>query len=160
MPRKPAKKTDLKRLAERRLKRLLAQAHKMRTLKGLLPAPRWDAHVSLVGPTVMKRLNSFYRKKAYETDVLSFEAPAAFRAQGFLGELILCGSVLKRQAREHGNSDEKELQILLVHGLLHLLGFDHEKGARQAQEMQNWEAKLLGARVSKKGLISRASPIQ
>lgn len=106
----------------------------------------------------MKKLNRRYRGKNYVTDVLSFEAPAAFRAHGMLGELVICGSVLKSQAREYGHREQLELQILLVHGVLHLLGFDHEKSARGASEMRRWEARLLG-RSASRGLILRSSAL-
>ena len=83
----------------------------------------------------MSRLNAQYRGKAYPTDVLSFPAPKIFRMAGELGALVVCLPALKRQARERGHSPETELEILLVHGVLHLLGLDHELGPKQAVEM-------------------------
>ena len=72
--------------------------------------------------------------------------------EGQLGEVVICLPVLKRQARERGHSEVAELEILLVHGALHLLGFDHELGPKQAAAMARWEGKLLPARL--RGLIT------
>ena len=75
-------------------------------------------------------LNKKYRERDYATDVLSFagEAPS-------LGELAICPAVISRQAREHGLTVRDELAYMIVHGLLHLLGYDHEKGGRAAARM-------------------------
>jgi rRNA maturation RNase YbeY len=138
------------------LKRVLQAAHALPSLKRLAPAPQWEVMVELVGERVMKKLNSHYRDKSYATDVLSFQAPSVFRTQGLLGELLICKSVLMRQAREHGHSAQIELEVLIVHGILHLLGFDHEKSPKQAREMEKWEAKLLGSKARHRGLIQRS----
>jgi probable rRNA maturation factor len=76
-------------------------------------------------------LNLTYRKKNYATDVLSF-APIE---DDFLGELVFCTPVLVNQSREHGLSLEDELIYMLIHGLLHLLGYEHEKNKAQARQM-------------------------
>jgi probable rRNA maturation factor len=110
----------------------------------------------------MIRLNTAYRGKAYATDVLSFPTLNPFRSQGLLGELIICLPVLKAQARNLNHSREEELDVLLIHGLLHLLGLDHEKSLKQATLMAGWEAKILrtlSPSLHKKrlGLIHRAN---
>jgi probable rRNA maturation factor len=105
-----------------------------------------------VGAATMMRLNSGYRKKSYATDVLSFGAPDPFRASGFLGELVVCAPVLERQAREQNHASERELDVLLAHGLLHLLGLDHERSRAQALKMARFEDRLLSG---SKGLIDR-----
>ena len=102
----------------------------------------------------MKTVNRKYRGKEASTDVLSFPAPSPFREQGMLGELLICTPVLLKQARELGHPWKVELSVLLVHGLLHLLDFDHERGPKQAREMARWEKKLLQA----PGLIERTGP--
>lgn len=78
-----------------------------------------------------KKINFEFRARNYATDVLSFESldPKSF------GELILCPDVLKKQAKAHGLSYRAELGYMLLHGILHLLGYDHEKGDREAREM-------------------------
>jgi len=77
-----------------------------------------------------KQLNKDFRKKAYATDVLSFDGEGKL-----LGELVLCSQVVKRQSLEHGLSYRDEMIYLVIHGLLHLLGFEHEWGGAQAEKM-------------------------
>lgn len=154
------------RLAQRELARIVEAAVAERGLgkflKGL-PQGGWGAEVQLVSGPVMKRLNAQYRRKDYATDVLSFPAPAPLRALGMLGELVVCLPVLKRQAREQGHSPERELRVLLVHGMLHLLGMDHERSDSEARRQRRFEGRLLdrlaGARragEASPGLIARA----
>ncbi len=78
-----------------------------------------------------QKINKEFRGKDYATDVLSFDSmdPSSF------GELVLCPEVLKRQAKEHGLTFQKELGYMLLHGVLHLLGYDHETGDKDAKEM-------------------------
>lgn len=146
--------------ARRRLRRLLKllPAHLPVARRYARKAPL-EAEVSLVGATRMRKLNLSYRGKDRPTDVLSFEAPLPFRHQGMLGELVICTAVLLRQSRELGHSPARELDVLLVHGALHLLGFDHELGAAQARKMRRSEdrilAALVGPRTTQLGLIAR-----
>lgn len=104
----------------------------------------------------MKKLNEQYRGKASPTDVLSFAADPFFQRKGVLGDLVICAPVVLKQAREYQHSWKKEIDVLIVHGLLHLLNFDHELGELEAREMAKWERKLLGVGV-KASLITRAS---
>ena len=76
-------------------------------------------------------LNLEYRGKNYATDVLSFDSVDP----DSLGELILCPEVLKKQALEHGLSYQLELGYMVLHGLLHLKGFDHERSEAEARQM-------------------------
>jgi probable rRNA maturation factor len=78
-----------------------------------------------------KRLNHQFRKKNYPTDVLSFSS----EGESALGELVLCASVIKKQSCEHQLSFNQELGYLLLHGVLHLLGFEHEKDDKAAKKM-------------------------
>jgi rRNA maturation RNase YbeY len=148
------KKTDAVRLAERRLKALLRAAHALPALRKHGPKSKtWNAEVRLIGVAEMTRLNARYRRKKRPTDVLSFEAPHPFLAQGFLGELVICWPILKKQAAELGHSPRRELDVLIVHGLLHLLGLDHERSRAEAKLMARYEKKLL----TSSGLIGRSS---
>lgn len=70
----------------------------------------------------MRKINFQFRKKNKPTDVLSFESAD----ENSLGELLFCIDVLKLQAKQQKHSLEQELLYMLVHGLLHLLGYDHE----------------------------------
>jgi rRNA maturation RNase YbeY len=154
---------QLKIAADRSIKKILESAYAFRGLKTRIPGNFAAApDISIVGSSRMRSLNDRYRKKNYATDILSFEAPDFFRAQGYLGELVICSSVLQRQAKEQGHSPLVELDVLLVHGFLHLLGFDHEGGPKDAKEMALWERKLLSkirkieSSLRAQGLIGRA----
>jgi probable rRNA maturation factor len=148
-------KPDLERLGARFVVKTLKKAQSLPSLKKKLPRLKegLSIHFSLVTSAQMKKLNKAWRGKDYATDVLSFPAPKVFFKQGQIGELVVCFPVLKKQAREEGHTVARELEILLVHGVLHLLGFDHELGAKQAATMRKWEEALLGP---SRGLISRA----
>lgn len=78
-----------------------------------------------------QKINSEFRGKDYATDVLSFESMDS----SSLGELVLCPEVLKRQAREHHLSYRDELGYMVLHGILHLLGYDHETDEAEARKM-------------------------
>lgn len=147
--------------AQRRLNRIL------KLLPDAVPAARklarvavLHADVSLVTSARMQALNLKYRGKKRPTDVLSFEAPEFYRAHGLLGELVICDSVLRAQARERGHSASSELDVLLVHGVLHLLGMDHERGPRELAQMRRVETKVLRLLSPRKplqaGLIGRS----
>ncbi len=145
-------------LAQTRLRLILKKARTHSALKKRAPSRlTWKAELALVSSTQMRQINTRFRGKPKATDVLSFEAPDVFRQQGQLGELVICLSVMRKQAQEYGHAAESELDVLLVHGALHLLGFDHERSSREAAAMAQWEARLLkqlgGQRAQ--GLIGR-----
>lgn len=77
--------------------------------------------VLFVNPPEMKRLNHQYRGKNYATDVLSFET----HDPDSLGELVLCWPTIRAQSQRTGLSPRGELGYMVVHGVLHLLGYDH-----------------------------------
>ena len=85
-----------------------------------------------------KALNLQYRKKNYATDVLSFQGDG-----DSLGELVFCPEVVARQAGEHHLSFRDELTYMCLHGLLHLLGYDHEKDKAQARAMFRLQDRLF-----------------
>jgi len=87
--------------------------------------------VVFLDPKEAKKTNKQFRGKDYATDVLSFEGMSAEH----LGDLVMCPQVLQKQAKEHGLSYQEELGYMLLHGILHLLGYDHELGAKEAEEM-------------------------
>ena len=74
----------------------------------------------LVGQKRIKELNRKYRKKNRATDVLSF-------SYGDSGEVVLCPGIIRKNAKEYGLPFRKELARILIHGLLHLLGYGHQK---------------------------------
>lgn len=81
-----------------------------------------EISIAVVDNQTIKQLNKFYRGKDRVTDVLSFE----HQTPELLGEIVICYPQAARQAKQHGHAVKKEIKILLVHGLLHLLGYDHE----------------------------------
>jgi probable rRNA maturation factor len=100
-----------------------------------------DVHVSVVDDPAIRRLNARYLRRRTTTDVLAFdlEAPGPSR---LMGEVIVCADTAKRQARRVGVSVALELDLLVVHGLLHLAGWDdHEP--REARLMHEREREIL-----------------
>ncbi len=88
----------------------------------------------------LRRLNRDFRKQDYATDVLSF--PSETRA-GFLGEIAISFERARQQAAEHAHAVEREVEILMLHGVLHLLGMDHETdGGRMSRAERRWRASL------------------
>ena len=97
----------------------------------------------------MRRLNREFRRKDFATDVLSFPSGSG---NGFLGEIAISFERAREQAREYNLAVSEELQILMLHGALHLLGMDHEKDRGQ---MARAEAKWRSALRLPRGLIER-----
>lgn len=91
------------------------------------------------------KINFEFRQKDYATDVLSFDS----MDPDSLGELILCPDVLKRQALEHQLSYQHELGYMLLHGVLHLLGFDHETSEADAKKMFGLQDKVFATLLRK-----------
>ena len=112
-----------------------------------------DIGIYFLGTGEARKLNKAYRGKNYATDVLSFEgnlstlkamARSEFSSdEPLLGELVFCVPVLKRQAREHGLTQRQEFEYLFIHGILHLLGYDHEKSQARAQKMFKIQDRLF-----------------
>ena len=105
----------------------------------------------------MRALNGRYRQMPHATDVLSFpagEAGAAQSADHQLGDIAIAVGVARRQAAAHRHSFGVELRILALHGLLHLLGYDHE---RDQGEMRALEERLRRRSGLPAGLVARAS---
>lgn len=92
-----------------------------------------------VGASEIRRLNREFRHKDKPTDVLSFAPTEA----GSLGELVFCLEVIERQAREHGLSSRDELTYMLIHGILHLLGYEHEKSDKAARLMYRLQDRIF-----------------
>ncbi len=87
-------------------------------------------------------LNRDYRSKDYATNVLSFPYENGNRVQG---DLVLCREVVEREAREQGKAPEAHYAHMVVHGMLHLQGHDHETGRADAERMEALEREILDA---------------
>ena len=93
----------------------------------------------------LRRLNRQFRKKDYATDVLSFPAhePAAVMGDRVLGEIAISFQRARHQAAEHRHAVGREIELLMLHGVLHLLGMDHETDRGQmARAERKWRASL------------------
>ena len=130
----------------RELARFLRQAIEAIPLGG-------EVSALLTGDRAIRKLNRQYRRKDAATDVLSF--PALATAQGVAGDLVISVETALRQAEERGHPLEMEIKLLLLHGLLHLAGYDHEAddGA-----MRRKEIRLRRELGLTEGLIERAHP--
>lgn len=102
-----------------------------------------DCEVSLLltGDEGIRELNKKFRRKDKPTDVLSFPMNDDY----LLGDIVVSLERARAQAKDFGVTYEEEVSRLLVHGLLHLLGYDHVKGGTQAKKMKAKEEELLGA---------------
>jgi probable rRNA maturation factor len=110
-----------------------------------------EVEVLLAGDRTLRRLNRSYRRKDKATDVLSF--PAAEELAGVHGgDLAISLETARRQAEEHGHTLRDEVRVLLLHGLLHLSGMDHET---DRGEMAEREGELRGRLRLPNGLIAR-----
>lgn len=107
-----------------------------------------DAELSVLvtGNDEIRALNKQYRKIDKATDVLSFPMDD----ERMLGDIAISYEKTLSQAKEFRVTADEELGRLLVHGLLHLLGYDHVKGGRQAKEMREKEGKILAILMEKK----------
>ena len=92
----------------------------------------------------MRDLNHRYRGRDRTTDVLAFaqREGAAGAPDGLLGDVVISLDTARRQARKHRATQGREAERLLVHGLLHLLGYDHERSPAEARRMQRRERAL------------------
>ncbi len=99
--------------------------------------------IRLVDANESQSLNLQYRNKDYATNVLSFpfETPE-FVEENHLGDLVICVPVVNGEAREQGKKPLSHWAHMVIHGMLHLMGYDHETDA-QAEEMESLEIELL-----------------
>lgn len=101
--------------------------------------PEKEISLALVGERVMKRLNFRYKGRKGLTDVLSFP----LQEDDYLGEVVISPAACRLQSRGEGGGFERELALLVIHGVLHLAGHDHTVGAKAARKMKSLEKKAL-----------------
>lgn len=99
--------------------------------------------VVLVGQGRIRQLSRHYRRKNRVTDVLAFPyargpetGSVVFQKEMGLGEIVICLTEVKKNAHRFGSTLEKELGICLIHGILHLLGYEHEDSDARTESMQ------------------------
>ena len=139
-------------------------------LAGVAPArARGDIGIALVSDARIRALNQQFRRTDQPTDVLSFpsadprssprrrQAASAGQARvtPHLGDIVIASGVARRQALEAGHSYAAELKVLALHGLLHLLGYDHHEAA-DTGGMARLERRLRAKGGLRAGLIERA----
>jgi len=105
-----------------------------------------SASVAFVTDAEIARLNKIYRKKNKPTDVLSFPAQTTKRLNRnkFLGDIAIAPAVARRYAQKNGRSLQTEICILVLHGILHLLGYDHETDRGQMDRIELKLRRKLG----------------
>lgn len=118
-----------------------------RRLLALLRRPEAELSVLLVSDREMHRLNRAWRDRDRPTDVLSFaQAEGEGGAPGgLLGDVVISVDTAARQAAERGIGRGREAERLLIHGILHLLGYDHERSEGEARRMRRREQALARA---------------
>ncbi|TAG27161.1 MAG: rRNA maturation RNase YbeY [Burkholderiales bacterium] len=126
------------------LKRLLSRARVHRWAAHALRSPHEADQITLriVGTVEGRALNRSYRGKArdYATNVLTFD----YQREPFLAaDIVLCAPVIAREAAEQGKTREEHWAHLIVHGILHAQGYDHETNQRDALEMEALEVLLM-----------------
>jgi len=100
--------------------------------------------LELVGDGRMRRLNRSFRHRDNTTDVLAFATREGPGPQSILlGDIVISLPQAFRQAREHQHDIDHELVVLLIHGVLHLCGYDHERGEGEARRMARRERAVL-----------------
>jgi probable rRNA maturation factor len=145
-------------VAVAQLDRFLARVNR------LLHLPRSAATVCLVPNAAIAKWNRAYRGKAKPTDVLSFPADAgasrnglgkgkgtrrrrfagAPRSDGYLGDIAIAPAVARRNARRMGRTLGEEFRVLILHGVLHLMGYDHETDEGQMERLELRLRRRLG----------------
>lgn len=111
---------------------------------------RGSVSVAIVGPEEIQRLNREFRKIDSVTDVLTFPAWEGEEIQspsdGYLGDIAICYQRAVKQAEEYGHSIEREISFLTIHGILHILGYDHmdEESEKVMFQRQNEILRQMG----------------
>jgi probable rRNA maturation factor len=102
-----------------------------------------ELSIALVNNREMRKLNAKYRHKDYPTDVLSFPAANGLPIDvGLLGDVVISVEKAEEQAKQRGRTLNEETVTLLIHGVLHLLGYDHERSVKEARIMGRLERKI------------------
>jgi probable rRNA maturation factor len=106
----------------------------------------------IIGEKRMRSLNRDWRGKDKATDVLSYEGEernlkfkfiSPLENVIYLGQIFICYPIMARQSKQFGYSHKEEMSRLLVHGILHLAGYDHEKSAKEDKKMMDLQEKIL-----------------
>lgn len=126
----------------------LLEQYYQKTLKALKLEDKYVLSLIIVGPRTIKKINSDYRNIDRETDVISFALLDSGEDMEFdgvieLGDIFINRNRVLSQAKEYGHSTKREFVFLFVHGLLHLLGYDHMKHEDE-KKMFALQKKIIG----------------
>ncbi|MFI5366578.1 MAG: rRNA maturation RNase YbeY [Candidatus Binatia bacterium] len=135
-------------------------AAEARRLLHALGEERAELTITLVDDAAIHALNRDYRGKDRPTDVLAFAMREGLRAPGdaaVLGDVVISLDTAARQARRRTKSVAAEVRTLLIHGVLHLLGYDHERSAAEARHMRAVERLLHKLLTVRSGASTRMS---
>jgi probable rRNA maturation factor len=147
MPVEITRKGAGKKLPHRNLKKIA------QSILALVNQAEAELSLVLVGNAEIKKLNAQYRHKDYATDVLSFPIDGTLAAANrLLGDVIISVEKAREQAKERGGTGNEEMVTLLIHGIVHLLGYDHERSAKDARVMKRLENKVY-RQLCEQGLI-------
>ncbi len=102
-------------------------------------AKNWDISICLASCAKIKELNRRFRKKDEITDVLAFVGLEVKGSKTKLGQIVICPAKVKANAQKFGRSFQNELNLVLIHSTLHLLGYEHEKSEKEAEKMRRKE---------------------
>ena len=116
-------------------------------IMGHLDCPNQEVSILLTGDKDIRRLNQEFRSIDQPTDVLSFPQNAdedpCIPEEIILGDIAVSLDIAKAQAKEHGLDFKEEIILLLIHGILHLLGYDHEISEKEEKQMRNKTRELF-----------------
>ena len=116
---------------------------KARRILCLMDLMDCELSVALVGDEEIRRLNGRYRSRDEPTDVLSFPLDQSLpTGHRLIGDVIISVEKAARQARQRRRSLDDELEVLLIHGILHNLGYDHERSPEDEREMRAMERRV------------------
>jgi rRNA maturation RNase YbeY len=120
--------------------------NQIKTILPLLKCQKKELSILLTDDKKIRELNKQYRNKSISTDVLSFsqnEGEENGLEHNLLGDIVISISTAMRQSSEHNLSIDEEIVLLLIHGILHLLGFDHERSEEEAVYMKEKTSELF-----------------
>ncbi len=129
--------------------------HFLRRLQRELGFRESGVTIALVSDAEIARMNETFRKKEGPTDVLSFpagrrrprslpRATSKHKAGEFLGDIAIAPATARRYARKHGRTLPAELRVLILHGVLHLMGYDHETDRGEMDRVERELRKRFG----------------
>ena len=130
-------KLKKRKIKKRILEKWAKEALSFLDLKGV------ELSIYITDDLEIQELNKVYRGKDGPTDVLSFPLNEIFNGYKILGDIVISQDTAERQAKELGHTLEEEVRRLLVHGIIHLLGYDHEKSSEEEKKFYSLERYVL-----------------